>query len=95
MILTPSSFSLQELLLAGLTLWLLYLITGGIYRLCFHPLAKFPGPKLAALTRWYEFYHDIVHKGCFIWKLEELHERYGISLPLISRVLWRHAFCTY
>src|ERR1700761_4503937 len=79
------SLSLYEVSLVGLTLWLLYLSIGGVYRLYFHPLAKFPGPKLAALTRWYEFYHDIIHQGCFIWKLQELHNQYGISLSRASQ----------
>ena len=57
--------------------WILYLTAGAIYRLYFHPLARFPGPKLAALTGWYEFYHDIVHRGRFLWKLSELQDRYG------------------
>ena len=71
-------FSPYNLSLVALASWLLYLLVVGIYRLYFHPLAKFPGPKLAALTRWYEFYYDIIHRGCFIWKLQELHDRYGI-----------------
>jgi hypothetical protein len=33
---------------------IVYLIAGGIYRLYFSPVAKFPGPKLAALTLWYK-----------------------------------------
>jgi hypothetical protein len=48
-----------------------------IYRLYFHPLAKFPGSKLAAASLWYEFYYDVVLRGKFIWKLQEMHERYG------------------
>ena len=67
----------SDLVLAALGSWFLYLLSGGVYRLYFHPLAKFPGPKLAALTGWYEFYHDIIHKGMFIWKIQELHDQYG------------------
>jgi hypothetical protein len=84
MMLSPA-FSPYDLSLVALASWSLYLLIGGIYRLYFHPLAKFPGPKLAALTSWYEFYHDIVHRGCFIWKLQELHNRYGISLSCTSQ----------
>ena len=31
----------------------LFLVAQGIWRLYFNPIAKFPGPKLAALTYWY------------------------------------------
>ncbi|KAL1970158.1 hypothetical protein VTN77DRAFT_6563 [Rasamsonia byssochlamydoides] len=71
------SASLVNISLAALAAWVLYLLSGAIYRLYFHPLAKFPGPKLAAVTGWYEFYHDVVRRGLFIWKIQELHDRYG------------------
>ncbi|PVI02270.1 putative P450 monooxygenase [Periconia macrospinosa] len=54
-----------------------YLVGLGVYRLYFSPIAKFPGPKLAALTFWYEFYHDVVRGGQYVFKIDELHEQYG------------------
>jgi hypothetical protein len=56
---------------------LLYCIAGVIYRLYLSPLAKFPGPKLAAATLWYEAYYDVVKKGQYTFKIKELHKKYG------------------
>ena len=47
------------------------------HRLFRHPLAKFPGPKLAAVTTWYEGYYDVIHKGRYLWEIERMHKKYG------------------
>lgn len=55
----------------------LYMIGGIIYRLYFSPIAKFPGPKLAGLTGWYEFYYDAILQGKYIFEIEKMHQLYG------------------
>ncbi|PIG81948.1 cytochrome P450 [Aspergillus arachidicola] len=62
-----------------------YLVLLSIYRLYFHPLSHIPGPKLAAITHGYEFYHNIIRGGLFIWELERLHEVYGPIIRINPR----------
>ena len=63
--------------LAALVLSTGYLVFLAAYRIFFHPLAKFPGPTIAALTKWYEFYYDVTLQGQFTVKIQELHSHYG------------------
>jgi hypothetical protein len=58
----------------------LYLLATAIYRLYFSPIARFPGPKLAAVTFWYEFYYDACMGGQYCFKIDELHDTYGKTL---------------
>ncbi|TGO66285.1 hypothetical protein BOTNAR_0064g00230 [Botryotinia narcissicola] len=56
---------------------LIYCILGIIYRLYFHPLSKFPGPILPAVTLWSEFYHECIQPGQYFLKIAQWHEKYG------------------
>ncbi|QSZ30010.1 hypothetical protein DSL72_004528 [Monilinia vaccinii-corymbosi] len=62
------------IIFTSLSIWTIY---GAIYRLYFSPIAKFPGPKLAALTLWYEFYFSVICDGQWIWEIKRMHEQYG------------------
>lgn len=60
-----------------LSIWLVYATGLAVQRLWFSPISHFPGPRLAALTQYYEFYYDTVLGGQFSNKLVELHKVYG------------------
>jgi hypothetical protein len=63
-------------IIAGI-IWLAYGVGLAFYRLYLSPIAKFPGPKPAALSRWYEFYYDVILRGKFTFHVQELHKKYG------------------
>ncbi len=73
-----------EALAAAAILAAASIIYTAIYRLYFHPLAKIPGPKLAALTFWYEIYFNVVKPGMFVWEIKRLHQIYGMPLLRIQ-----------
>ncbi|KAI1332885.1 cytochrome P450 [Xylariaceae sp. FL0255] len=66
-------------LAAALALGAFYFLYLVVYRFTFHPLANFPGPRLAAATHWYEAYFELVHKGGarYAEKIRRMHDRYG------------------
>ncbi|KAI5795732.1 cytochrome P450 [Geopyxis carbonaria] len=59
------------------TSFFVWVFSTAIYRLYIHPLSKFPGPKIAALTLWYETYYDVWQKGKFVYEIERMHQKYG------------------
>ena len=84
------SFAMSDFTLTGITshmaaapattlaiVTLFYIFTLVAYRLLFHPLAHYPGPWLAALTVWYEFYFDGLQKGRYTFEIERMHRIYG------------------
>lgn len=66
---------LMPAILAGLAA--VYCCSVAFYRLYLHPLRKFPGPKLAAVTKLYRAWYQIVHDGGQLKQWNKLHEQYG------------------
>ncbi|KAB8291534.1 hypothetical protein EYC80_006336 [Monilinia laxa] len=64
---------------------LFYAAYGIIWRLYFSPIAKFPGPKLAAVSILYEIYHEIILGGQYTFKIRKMHDEYG---PIIRINPW-------
>ena len=56
-----------------------------VYRLFFSPLAGFPGPKIAAVTGYYESFYDIVLNGHYVFKINDMHKRYGQSTRRLNQ----------
>lgn len=71
----------SQWLLAVLIFVLSYVVGLVIYRLKFHPLAKYPGPWLAKVTELYPLYHSIIgDRHITFWRLHKKHGdivRYG------------------
>jgi hypothetical protein len=71
---TPSPFQAISTFLICIIVNILWRV---IYNLYFHPLSKFPGPKIAAITPLYEYYFDLFKHGMYIWEIEKMHAKYG------------------
>lgn len=76
-ILAKQNIDLAFFAVSAAAAWFAYIVYLAIYRLYLHPLADFPGPKLAALSKWYEFYYEVVLVGQFTFHIQELHKKYG------------------
>ena len=74
-----STFMQQVWFLGALGLLLVYIVCRMIYRLLFHPLAGFPGPKWVAVSGLHEFYHDAIKQGQYFLEIEKMHAKYGGS----------------
>ncbi|KAF2033342.1 cytochrome P450 [Setomelanomma holmii] len=61
-----------------LALWLGYRVVLALYNITpIHPLAQFPGPRIAASTYLYEAYYDWWRVGQYGKVIARMHERYG------------------
>jgi len=59
-----------------------YIIILTIYRIYFHPLSSYPGPKLAAITRLWYARHLVI--GDLAYEIARYHEQCGSSVIRIA-----------
>lgn len=74
-----NSTSALLLLLIALSTCGLFALQVIAYRLYFHPLAKYPGPRLAAISRFWKAYVECFRQRSFCHELQVLHGIYGIG----------------
>lgn len=78
--LTKLSFAL-----ALVMIFMIRIFSRGFYNLYLHPLRKIPGPKLAAITSWPDFYYDVIKDGSYLFEIRKMHDKYGefelLSIP--------------
>lgn len=74
----------REIIALSLFLSVLYGSVVAFYRLYFAPVAAFPGPLLAGLTFFYQFYYDWVKSGQYYLKVEEMHKKYGKAVEITA-----------
>jgi hypothetical protein len=70
----PNMFMAAIIAMLGYWVWVT------IYRLYFHPLARFPGPKRAAATYLYEIAWEYFGDGGYLFKVEKMHKKYGKTI---------------
>ncbi|KAH9057966.1 putative P450 monooxygenase [Lactarius deliciosus] len=74
--------SVQHVLIAIITIGLAWAFFSALYNVYLHPLAHFPGPRLAAASKFWLAYQEFV-RGISLSDLrDELHDQYGASLPI-------------
>lgn len=59
-------------------LWVAYRVVLALYNISpWHPLYRFPGPKIAAVSYLYEAYYDWWLTGRYGNEIRRMHEQYG------------------
>ncbi|KAI3329673.1 cytochrome P450 [Ustulina deusta] len=69
--------SRSDIIYGILAVFLVYQVGLAVYRLYLSPLAKIPGPKLAAVSYLYESYYEIVLGGQYFKRVAQMHKQYG------------------
>lgn len=82
LLLTTSDFTKTQFAMAAASIVLIPFVMNAIYNMYFHPLSRIPGPRLAAITRWWSFYYEIQH--AFPDKCREISEQYHTDIIRVA-----------
>ncbi|KAE8409388.1 cytochrome P450 [Aspergillus pseudonomiae] len=85
----------SQLVVALVTSWLTHRVYLIVYRLYFHRLAKFPGPRLAAISTLYRAFYQIWKDGKLIEHATELHDLYGPVIRISPNELHFRSVAAY
>jgi hypothetical protein len=69
--------SVENVLFALIATVLTWTFGTAFYNVYLHPLARFPGPKLAAASKYWLFYQEFVRGVSLSDVRDELHAQYG------------------
>ncbi|KAI9663511.1 MAG: hypothetical protein M1831_002520 [Alyxoria varia] len=69
--------TIPGVLLALFGAWVIWKLQEALNNVYFHPLSKYPGPKIAAATRLYHAFIEWVLAASFQDTLQSLHAKYG------------------
>lgn len=72
-----TTVSVQNALFALIAAVLSWSCWSALYNVYLHPLARFPGPKLAAASKYWLFYQEFVKGFSLSDVRDELHAKYG------------------
>jgi hypothetical protein len=75
--LIPLAVSVQHVLTATIGIGLAWVFSTAFYNVYLHPLAHFPGPRLAAASKFWLAYQEFVRGVSLSDVRDELHANYG------------------
>lgn len=82
--LTDTASSASPVLTSVIAAFTFFSLAKYIYRVTFHPLAGFPGPRWAALTSLYGASYDLHPRRSYCKEFPALHDKYGLAEVLIN-----------